>query len=156
MPKKVIHFKETIKKLPSAPGGGWHYVDFPESAFEVFGKRGHVRLKGFINDKPFKGSLFPRGNGYHAITIPQKLQKTIGVKLNQEISISVEEDFEEIIIPMPVELQEALDFDEEMAILFNKLSPYNQKYYKIWVNDGKQIETRINRVVIIFERLRKK
>jgi len=155
MSNKVIHFKETIKKMPPNPAGSWHYIDFPENAFEVFGKKGFIRVKGYINNKPFKSNIFPKGNGLHAMTLPLKLQKDLGVKLHDEISISLEEDFDEVIVEMPVELQEALDFDEEMAELFNKLSPANQKYQKMWVNSGKHIETRISRVVKIFERLRK-
>ena len=155
MPSKVVHFKEIIKKMPPNPGGSWNYINFPEDAYAIFGKRGFVKVKGFINDKPFKSNLFPKGNGFHAITIPLKLQKQLGVKLNDEITISVEEDFEERIVEMPTELQEAIDFDDEMAELFNKLSPSNQKNYKIWINGGKQIETRIKRVVELFERLRK-
>ncbi|GAB2617866.1 hypothetical protein GCM10027035_12550 [Emticicia sediminis] len=155
MSSKVIHFKEIIKKMLPNPAGSWHYVDFPENAFEVFGKRGHIKVKGFINNQPFKSNLFPTGNGHHIITIPLKLQKQLGIKLHQEIGLSIEEDFEEVIVEMPIELQEALDFDEEMAELFNKLSPANQKYQKMWVNSGKHTETRISRVVKIFERLRK-
>jgi hypothetical protein len=155
MSNKVIHFKEIIKKMPPNPAGSWHYVDFPENAFEVFGKRGHIKIKGFINNQPFKSNLFPTGNGHHLITIPLKLQKQFGIKLHQEIGLSIEEDFDEVIVEMPLELQEALDFDEEMAELFNKLSPANQKYQKMWVNSGKHTETRISRVVKIFDRLRK-
>jgi antitoxin component of MazEF toxin-antitoxin module len=156
MPKKVIHFKEVIKKMPPNTIGSWHYIDFPEDAYEVFGKRNFVKVKGFINDKPFKSNLFPKGNGLHAITIPLKLQKVLGVKLHDEITLSVEEDFEIVVVPMPAELQEALDFDEEMAELFFKQSASVQKFQKIYINDGKQIETRINRVVWLFEKLRKK
>jgi len=155
MSNKIIHFKETIKKSLLAPGGSWHFVDFPENTFEVFGRRGHIRIKGLINNQAFYGNLFPVGSGRHIITIPLKLQKQIGIKLHQEISLSIEEDFEEIFIEMPVELKEALDFDEEMAELFNKLSPANQKYQKMWVNSGKLTETRIKRVVKIFEKLSK-
>ncbi|WP_435355586.1 DUF1905 domain-containing protein [Emticicia sp. SJ17W-69] len=156
MPNDIIHFKEIIKKMPPNPAGAWHYIDFPENAYEVFGRRNFVKVKGFINGKPFKSNLFPKGNALHAITIPLKLQKELGVKLNDEITVSIEEDFEVVIVPMPVELQEALDFDEEMAELFFKQSKSVQKFQKIWINDGKQIETRINRVVALSEKLRKK
>ena len=156
MPNKVIHFKEIIKKMPPSAIGSWHYIDFPEDAYEVFGKRNFVKVKGFINDKPFKSNLFPKGNGLHAITIPLKLQRELGVKLHEEITLSVEEDFEVVVVPMPAELQEALDFDEEMAELFYKQTASVQKFQKIYINDGKQIETRINRVVWLFEKLRKK
>lgn len=155
MLKKVVHFKEIIKKMPPNPAGAWHYIDFQGDAYEVFGKRNFVKVKGFINDKPFKSNLFPKGNGLHAITIPLKLQKELGVKLHDEITLSVEEDFEIVPVPMPVELQEALDFDEEMAELFFKQTASVQKFQKIWINDGKQIETRINRVVSLSEKLRK-
>ncbi len=90
------------------------------------------------------------------MTISLKLQKELGVKLHDEITGSLEENFEEIVAEMPIELQEALDFDEEMNDLFSKLSAFNQKYYKIWIGGGKHIETRINRVVTLAERLRKK
>ncbi len=153
---KIVHFKEIIKKMPPNPAGSWHYFDFPENAYEIFGKRGFVKVKGSINNKPFKSNLFPKGNGLHAITIPLKLQKELRVKLNDVITVSLEEDFEERIVEMPAELQEAIDFDDEMAALFNALSPSNQKNYKVWINGGKQIETRIKRVVELFERLRKK
>ena len=75
MPSKVIHFKEIIQKMPPSTMGSWHYIDFPEDAYEVFGKRNFIKVKGFINEKPFKSNLFPKGNGLHAITIPLKLQK---------------------------------------------------------------------------------
>jgi hypothetical protein len=156
MPNKVIHFKAIIKKIPTNSMGNWHYVDFPESAFDIFGKRGFIKIKGFIDEKTFKGSLFPKGNGLHAISISLKLQKQLGIKPNDEINISVEEDFEVIVVPMPAELQEAIDFDEEMAELFFKQTPSVQKFQKIWINNGKQEETRINRVITLFERLRKK
>ena len=156
MPSKVIHFKEIIQKMPPRSMGAWHFIDFPENAYEVFGKRNFVKVKGFINDKPFKSNLFPKGNGHHAITIPLKLQKELGVKLHDEITLSVEEDFEIIPVPMPTELQEALDFDAELAELFNKQSASNQKFYKMWINSGKHIETRINRVVTLSEKLRGK
>jgi len=155
MPSKVIHFKEIIQKMPPRSMGAWHFIDFPENAYEVFGKRNFVKVKGFINDKPFKSNLFPKGNGQHAITIPLKLQKQLGVKLHDEITLSVEEDFEIIPVSMPTELQEALDFDEEMSELFFKQTPSVQKFQKIWINDGKHIETRINRVVTLSEKLRK-
>ena len=156
MLSKIVHFKEIIKKMPPNPAGSWHYFDFPENAYEIFGKRGFVKVKGSINNKPFKSNLFPKGNGLHAITIPLKLQKELRVKLNDEINVSLEEDFEERIVEMPTELQEAIDFDDEIAALFNALSPSNQKNYKVWINGGKQIETRIKRVVELFERLRKR
>jgi hypothetical protein len=156
MPNKVIHFNAIIKKMHPSSMGSWHYIDFPENAFEIFGKRGFIRIQGFINEKPFKSSLFPKGNSLHAMSISLKLQKQLGIKPNDEIRVSIEEDFEVQIVEMPIELEEALDFDEEMSELFGKLSPSNQKYYKLWVGEGKHIETRINRVVTIFERLRRK
>ena len=156
MPSNVVHFKEIIQKMPPSTMGSWHYIDFPEDAYEVFGKRNLVKIKGFINDKPFKSNLFPKGNGFHAITIPLKLQKELGVKLHDEIMLSVEENFEIIPVPMPEELQEALDFDEEMFKLFYQQSPSMQKFQKIWINEGKHIETRINRIVALSEKLRMK
>ena len=156
MSSKIVHFKEIIKKMPPNPAGSWYYINFPENAYEIFGKRGFVKVQGTINNKPFKSNLFPKGNGFHAITIPLKLQKELRVKLNDEINVSLEEDFEERMVLMPTELQEAIDFDDEIAALFNALSPSNQKNYKVWINSGKQVETRIKRVVELFERLRKR
>ncbi|WP_421771395.1 YdeI/OmpD-associated family protein [Emticicia sp.] len=155
MPNKVIHFKEIIKKMPPNPAGSWHYVDFPENAHDIFGKKGFIKVKGSINDKPFKSNLFPKGNGFHAMTLPLKLQKELGVKLHDEISVALEEDFEERIISMPIELQEAIDFDEEFATLFQQLSASKQKDYRHWIDSAKQTETRIKRVVELAERLRK-
>ncbi|AFK04786.1 protein of unknown function DUF1905 [Emticicia oligotrophica DSM 17448] len=155
MSNKVIVFREVIKKMPPNPAGSWHYVDFHEDAFEIFGKRGFIKVKGLINNKPFKSNLFPKGAGQHALTLPIKLQKDLGIKLHDEILISLEEDFEERIVPMPTELQEALDFDEEMTSLYNQLSASRQKDYRRWIDSGKLPETRIKRIIELFERLRK-
>ncbi len=141
--------------MPPNPAGSWHYVDFPEDAFEIFGKKGFIKVKGGINDKPFKSNLFPKGNGFHAMSLPLKLQKELGVKLHDEISITIEEDFVERIVSMPIELQEAIDFDEEFATLFQQLSASKQKDYRLWIGSAKQTETRIKRVVELAERLRK-
>lgn len=155
MANNKIYFKEIIKKMPPNPADSWYYIDFPENAHESFGKRGFIKVKGHINEKPFKSNLFPKGNGFHAMTLPLKLQKELGVKLNEEISVSLEEDFEERIIPMPVELQETIDFDEEFAVLYQQLSASKQKDYRTWIGSAKQTETRIKRIVELAERLRK-
>ncbi len=155
MENKVIHFTATIKKMPPSQSGAWHYVDVDEDIEAIFGRKGFIRIKGFINQKPFQSTLFPKGGGQHAMTISLKLQKELGVKLHDEITVSLEENFEEVIAEMPIELQEALDFDEEINEFFGRLSAANQKYYKIWIGSGKHLETRINRVVTLAERLRK-
>ncbi|MEW5815308.1 MAG: DUF1905 domain-containing protein [Spirochaetota bacterium] len=47
--------------------GTWTYFNLPFSVEEVFGTRGQVKVKGAINNAPYRSSVMPAGDGTHYI-----------------------------------------------------------------------------------------
>ncbi len=139
MPKQK--FKTKMKKV-----GAWTIAYTPIDGKKVFGKAGHIRIKGTIDGYPFDDvSLMPTAAGKHCLAIRADIRKEIRKKAGDTIEIILEEDFTELKIP--VELSEAFEASEEAKKMFDAIAPSHRRMYIRHVNDSKIKETREKRAV---------
>jgi uncharacterized protein DUF1905 len=89
--KLNIHFKAKMQK-DNAPSG-WTYVIWPESS-KFFGTKGLVKVRGRINDKPFRASFMAMGNGKQMLPIKAETRKLIGKDAGDTVQIVLEERIE--------------------------------------------------------------
>lgn len=142
-------FKVKMRKM-----GAWVIVITPIDVKKVFGRAGHVRVKGTIDGFPFDDtSLMPMGTGEHCMPIKAQIRKAIRKGANDTIEIILEEDFAELKIPE--ELKEAFEASPEAEKMFNAYSPSNKRNYTKYISESKRKETRERRAVASVLRIEK-
>jgi hypothetical protein len=134
--------------------GAWTIAITPIDVRRVFGKAGHVRVKGTIDGFPFDDtSLMPIGTGEHCMPIKTPIRKAIKKEAGATIEITLEEDFSELKIPD--ELIEAFEASPEAKKMFDAYSPSHKRNYTKHINESKKKETREKRAVDCVLRIEK-
>jgi hypothetical protein len=134
-------FKAKLQKM-----GAWTIAITSIDVKKVFGKAGHVRVKGTIDGFPFSdSSLMPMGTGEHCLAIKSEIRKAIGKQAGDTIEVILEEDSTELKIP--IELTEAFEASPEAEKMFNAYSYSHKRNYVRYISQSKYKETREKRAV---------
>jgi hypothetical protein len=146
---KKQKFKTTMQKM-----GAWTIAITPIDTKKIFGRGGHIRVKGTIDGFPFDDtSLMPMGTGEHCLAIKSTVRKVIRKEAGATIEIILEEDFAELQIPE--ELKEAFEASPEAEKMFNAYSPSHKRNYTKYISESKKKETREKRAVDCVLRIEK-
>lgn len=144
-------FPATLERMRS--NLGWVIIHIPFDAAKLWGKRGHIKIKGEVNGFAFRNSLFPTGKGGHYLLVNKRMQKGGKVRAGQVAQFRLEPDTEERKVTFPTELKRALAEDAGIQHYFEQLSYSIRKWICDWVAEVKSPDARVRRAEQIAERL---
>lgn len=119
----------------------WVIARIPFDVKEVWGSR-RVRVRGEINDFPFRGSLFPVRNGGHFLLVNKAMQKGARVAPGDTAKLRLENDREVREVIVPPELERELKQSRAMRKWYDGLSGSMRTYFASMVTKPKSAEAR--------------
>ncbi len=105
---------------------------------------------------PHQCSLTPIGQGVYVIKVNQKRIKQLALEVGQKVMVELFPDDSKYGLPMPVEMKELLDIDEEGNTLLHALPAGKLRTLLYIVGQAKDEEGRLFRSVRVLEHLKKR
>ncbi len=144
--------KFTAKLVKESEQGAWTIVIIPFDVEATYGQKGHIKVKGTIDNYAFSGiKLMPMGDGSYCLAIKDVIRKAIKKGNGDTVQMTMEPDNSQLVIPD--KLLEGLNAHPKAKAFFDGLTESNQNYFVEWVANAKREETRDTRVVKSIEKL---
>jgi hypothetical protein len=134
-------FKAVIKRYDP----GWHYIDMPFNARDVYGKASRIPVNATIDGLAFRTTLLPGADG-HYMVINEAMREATGKELGDTITVELDVDDRPREVTVPVDIQQALRKDRVAMERYAALAYSHRKRYIEWVEGAKKPETRARRV----------
>jgi len=141
---EIYSFEAQLKRPEGV--GTWTYFDLPAAVAAGLNAKNRVRVKGTINEVPFRNSTLSHSNGTHYVIIKKEIREAAGVTQGDVARISLELDLNERTVTLPDDLNFFLENNSEMKAAFLKLSYSHQKEYVDWIEGARQATTRQKRI----------
>jgi hypothetical protein len=112
----------------------------------TFGTRARVPVRGTINGFPYRGSIFPTGDGRHYMVVNKEVRAGARAAGGETISVVMGRDDEPRTIEPPADFLKALDADADARATWERLSYTHRKEHVRAVEEAKRPETRARRI----------
>ena len=152
----VVRFESTLDRLPRK-GGEFYMIVPDEIAMQFVEGRKPARVRCLLNGKvDFQCAIRPKGGGGFYINIGTPLRQEGKFVLGQKLHAQIRKDESEFGRDVPEELQELLELDEEGKRLFYESLPSHQRAIIYYVAGAKSVQVRIDRAIMMINRLKVK
>jgi len=146
----MVEFKSKIENFNGTIAlWTWHFV-VPDIYVQEFKVNKINRLICNLDDKlDFNCALTPKGDGVYFIIVNAQIRKKLGLVLGSEIEVILKPDKSKYGMPMPEEMQEILNQDEEVNKYFHELTKGAQRSLLYLIGKPKTSETRLKKAILI-------
>lgn len=153
--KKASKEKKVFEAVIERPDDGIDgaYVSIPFDVEQVYGTKGHVKVKAKFNGHPYRGILANMGTGCHIIIVRKDIRNAIAKQVGDLVSVEIELDTEERTVQVPVDLEDVFVSHPKAKKFFDGLSYTNKKEYVTWITSAKKAETRSHRLIETIRKL---
>ena len=135
-------------------GGAATAIVVPFDVQKVFGARARVPVRGTINGFPYRGSIFPTGDGKHYMVVNAKIRAGANLSGGETVSVTMGRDEEPRTIEPSADLARAIKANKQARMTWDALSYTHRKEYAEWIEEAKKPETRARRAAETVTRLR--
>lgn len=125
----------------------------PFDVQKVYGTRARVPVRGTINGFPYRGSIFPAGDGKHYMVVNGKIRMGANLKGGETVSVTMERDEEPRTVAPSADFARALKANQQARTTWEGLSYTHRKEYTEWIEEAKKPETRVRRIAKAVEAL---
>lgn len=84
----MIHSFNVI--MPDYTNSSRTFIELPFNVWDLFNKKGAIRVKGSINGLPYECALIPRGKGIYLLPISKKIIEKSSVAIGETMNIVME------------------------------------------------------------------
>jgi uncharacterized protein YdeI (YjbR/CyaY-like superfamily) len=149
MDKPIINKKVKVQKFPGK--GGWTYVILEYNSTEKK-KASWIKVKGTVNGAEIEQyKIASMKNGLYMLPLKADLRKKYNIKEGDTVEVCLFLDNRELLVPE--EILECLEDFPRALDFFNKMTESNKKYYIDWVAEAKNMDTKVNRINKMIDRL---
>ncbi len=141
----TIHAFEAVLIRPEGVGT-WIFLNIPAEVSASFNSRGQVKVKGSINEYPFRTTALPMGDGSHYLVVGKGIRDQIGASQGDTVRVLLEMDLAERMVDVPDDLLQALAGSPQAEAGYNQLSYSQKKLYVDWILGARQAKTRQSRI----------
>ena len=131
------------------------YFKVPFDVLEIFGTKGHVKVRGTIDGYPYRNLIANMGEG-HMMVVKKEIRQAIGKTAGDTVHVVMEIDTEPRTVIVPEDFQQALESNPVVKETFDGMSYTHRKEYVEWIEGAKRQETRANRIQKAVERIAEK
>ncbi len=154
MPDHQHAFTTVMDKFSSELWG--HHLVVPMDVSAYYLEHDIKRLLCTINEREtFPCALMPMGEARYFILVNKERRRKMRLEKGDRVAVVLQPDQSKYGLPMPEELQELLQIDEEGNRLFHALTPGRQRNLLYIVGKPKRSETRVTKAVVVIEHLKR-
>jgi hypothetical protein len=131
---------------------GWHYIDMPFDARELFGNSNSVQVNASVDGFYYRTSLIPGAAG-HYMVISQEMRNATGKVVGDTLTVRLDTEDKPHEISVPADIQQALKKNLVACERFTTLDHARRNRYTRWITDSKKPETRVKRIARLVEEM---
>ena len=134
----------------------WHFhIPVPNTIAIKYIEGNNRRVVCILQgSESFQCALMPNGTGNFFINVNKKLRDKLKLKEGDAVTYSLEKDTSEFGLPMPEELAELLNIDNEGNGVFMSLTPGKQRTLLYMISTPKSVDIRIKRAICVVDHLK--
>lgn len=132
---KPVQFNTRIYKE-----GTNYLVEVSEQVAGNFAKKGYIQVKGKLKGHKFIATLVPRKGSKYVMFLNQEIRKTTHTKAGDVVNITIEYDPESRELPVPVDLEDALNQNPDAVKGFDKFSTLHRSEIIAWITVAKNLK----------------